>query len=381
MLVKNRLAPRHWRSRPGLSLTEVLIAVFCMAIGMISLLALFPIGMLNMAATIRNNRMAVAADNARAVFEAGIRNDPAFEPNVLVNGQQHAPWNPSWIWTDRSATGDTSPLWDAANNTWRFPQNGPSPPILVDPLGWSLSFPPPPHWTTGYQGAVPGPILTTRISVTGANTSVGIRRSGVTMATSPSAATTRQMTLGWFTQGDDVTYGQTGMPDAFGTTIERERRYSVAYLWRRTNFSDRNSVEVTEILFSGRKLSGAGGTTPIPEQSVLGDPTAPPSPWAGRVFVQGSRLARVKMTDVNNGPLALKPGYWVMDTTVIPGTAAVGFTDAIMNGFFYQIVGVSDPDVTAAGTFATIELDRPAQADGYVGTFLYGVGAVVRRGK
>ena len=56
-------------SRPAFSMTEVLLAMFVMAIGMISLLVLFPIGMLNMQAAMRQSRMAFAVGNAEAMAE------------------------------------------------------------------------------------------------------------------------------------------------------------------------------------------------------------------------------------------------------------------------------------------------------------------------
>jgi len=58
------------RRRPGISLLEVLIAIFVMAIGMLALLTLFPVGALSMAQAIKDNRAAQSAMAADAYARA-----------------------------------------------------------------------------------------------------------------------------------------------------------------------------------------------------------------------------------------------------------------------------------------------------------------------
>src|SRR5262249_49492109 len=60
--MRARLRPR----RSGTSLTEVLIAIFIMALGLMALLTLFPLGLLQMAASIKDDQCARAAANAEA---------------------------------------------------------------------------------------------------------------------------------------------------------------------------------------------------------------------------------------------------------------------------------------------------------------------------
>src|SRR5262249_21352821 len=53
--------------RNGVTLTEVLVAIFIMGIGLLSLLVLFPLGALNMAQAIKDERVAAAERNAEAL--------------------------------------------------------------------------------------------------------------------------------------------------------------------------------------------------------------------------------------------------------------------------------------------------------------------------
>src|SRR5437764_12521596 len=50
--------------RPGLSLTEVLVALFVMALGTIAILTMFPLGMLQMGQALKDDRTSQAASSA-----------------------------------------------------------------------------------------------------------------------------------------------------------------------------------------------------------------------------------------------------------------------------------------------------------------------------
>ncbi len=69
------------KSRPGITLVEVLVAIFIMAIGLLALLTLFPLGALSMAAALRDQRNSEAAEQANACANAmSVRTDTA--PNL-----------------------------------------------------------------------------------------------------------------------------------------------------------------------------------------------------------------------------------------------------------------------------------------------------------
>ena len=66
--------------RSGLTLVEVLIAILIMGVGMLSILTLFPIGLLNCRQALQDDRVVQAATNASAIALArNIRHDPLVE--------------------------------------------------------------------------------------------------------------------------------------------------------------------------------------------------------------------------------------------------------------------------------------------------------------
>src|SRR5436305_5645794 len=105
------------RTRKGATLVEVLVAIFIMGIGLLSLLVLFPLGALTMAEAIQNDRAAHLAANAASVARLKEVRDK-YDPNP-----------------------DTS-----VGATYADPDNGnnpgvtdPSNPIYIDPIGFSLN--------------------------------------------------------------------------------------------------------------------------------------------------------------------------------------------------------------------------------------------------
>src|SRR5947207_2182363 len=65
--------------RSGVTLVEVLVAIFVMGVGMIALLTLFPLGALQMAQAIKDDRTGHAAGNAAEVAKIwDIKRNPAY---------------------------------------------------------------------------------------------------------------------------------------------------------------------------------------------------------------------------------------------------------------------------------------------------------------
>src|SRR5579862_7466045 len=111
--------------RSGMTLMEVLIAIFVMGIGLLAVMAMFPLGASSMARAIKDDRAGHAAANAKAL---------AIALNVRFDSYVTSQFNTA------------------------YPLDGPSNPVLVDPLGY-MSYSP----SSGTQNAVapiagrPGP--------------------------------------------------------------------------------------------------------------------------------------------------------------------------------------------------------------------------------
>ncbi len=71
------------RSRAGITLTEILISIMIMGIGMISLATLFPLGILRLRAAARNVRSALLTETAASDLAAR---------NLLVKSSFPATW-------------------------------------------------------------------------------------------------------------------------------------------------------------------------------------------------------------------------------------------------------------------------------------------------
>ena len=193
--------------RPGVSLLEVLTAIFIMGVGMLALLTLFPLGALSMARAIKDDRAAVIAANAAAVANSfDLRNDPAVVE--AFTGSQ--PADPSL----------------------------PSTPVMVDPpfsqivkkLGENLPKSPGiPRVTASFLGAM---------------NSEAIAR--------------------WFTFQDEIEFdtlgGVKGSP-----AVNRPGTYSIAYLIRRPRYATPELAELSVIVYSLRATE-----SPTAERTIVG---------------------------------------------------------------------------------------------------------------
>lgn len=93
--------------RRGVTLTEVLVAIFVTGLGLMALMTLFPIGALNMSQALKDDRTAHAAANANSYIR-------------------------TW-WRTQVTNGQSDP-WFAAQTG-----NGPSTPVYIDPIGLAIT--------------------------------------------------------------------------------------------------------------------------------------------------------------------------------------------------------------------------------------------------
>jgi hypothetical protein len=366
------------QARRGLSLTEVLIAIFVMAIGMIALLVLFPLGMLNMAWALKNNRTAQAIGDANAVADL-----PMFASGGGTATRFNLRDDP-WYTTLFKNSGLYQQLFNTTQNNWTFNPQDPSTALAlyVDPIGdLSLASPNPGSFVGGAnQFNIPGlpPIPP------GTNGfQVGVPRVSSTLAGNMMGA------KNWCSQEDDVTFNLDGSVtvDQLSPVVERGRRYSWAYVCRWPRMSDLSVVQMSVVIYSARPspLALNNGQIITTEPTYLGGggfpaPNPKPAFWDVLAFLQGSTTATLAMppSPGNPGggmpwPAPVKRGDWIFDNTQITPND-VTQPMRFVSGYFYKVIGISDPYVNSIGkTVQDVQLDRPARTSGFSAVVLKNV--------
>lgn len=279
--------------RRAVTLIEVLVAIFIMALGMMALLTLFPLGALRMAQAIQDDRTAACAASANAICAIkNIRNDP-----VVVYGSPKG----ADIFTADLGAGYGPP--DA---------NGPSNAVLVDPAGSrGTAGLPSQNWVGGTTGLLPR------------------RDTSFTMTPIPASETYR-----WFTFLDDYEFdrGFTGTPGgvtAFPTT--RDYIYSWTYLLQRPKTTDPGVVNTAVMVFKRRPLVLSGATTTLREHVYL------TSGAIRQLFDTNRNVVTIDFSFPGGEAPPVRPGDWILDTSV---GAAGGKRYGHAN--FYRIVSVTD---------------------------------------
>jgi hypothetical protein len=128
-----------FKRRSGITLTEILIGIMILGIGMISLATLFPIGLLRMRRSVHDVRSTVAAQNA--VSEVAFRNivSPPLGPWFIDNG--NGGLSVAGVYSPLSADPDGLAMLGTASYTGGAPPFRPTTgigiPVVIDPL-WTL---------------------------------------------------------------------------------------------------------------------------------------------------------------------------------------------------------------------------------------------------
>jgi hypothetical protein len=327
--MKNReLRMKNWEfelerlvmRRPGITLLEVLSAIFITGIGLLSLLTLFPLGALKMLEAINDDRTAQAGGNAKAIANAfETRLDPLVQ-NAMMGNTMISPTTGMVLQMPPSPDG---PGW----------------PVLVDPIG-NLAYTGQGYWPTWVGG----------------DYTVAMVPRVVPQWLQP-VPTATQAALRWCTLLDDLNFnsdgaymGQTQDPPAWVGgigTVQRNLRYSYAWFMRMPRSGSPNVVDLSALVFAGRSLDLVGFGT---QETVI----------AGATFVP--TYNQVILPPVNGQPVDLRRGQWILDAsnaiTPIPNTppAPQQWSLVSAHGFFYRIVSVGDPD---ANGNVTVEVQTP----------------------
>jgi prepilin-type N-terminal cleavage/methylation domain-containing protein len=287
------------KHRPGLTLLEVLVAIFVAGVGMLALLVLFPLGALNMAQSLRDDRCAQAAAQAAALANAlDLRHDSG------------------------TLAGFPASAFPAASlNVGK--------PVYLDPVG------------ARYIGfACPGSVAGTSLP-----------RCTTSLVAPPAGVAAGAWTLKWFSLGDDLSFDASGAAKTYADTgptgfIDRGGHYTWAYVLRpvfpkgppRTGTATPAQIDVEVVVYAGRDLQQKTG-----EQSY----SATHTPGSNKVVLNYAGLERP----------ALKRGSWLLDASPEPPTVAPQPRKQ-MHSFFYRVVDAED--LGAAGF--QVEVDaRPAE--------------------
>jgi hypothetical protein len=304
--------------RSGATLIEVLVSIFVMAIGLIALLALFPLGAIQMAQAIKDDRVAACVANATALAEAwNLRHDTGAAP--LTNYAAACFDNP-----DATVAKVFNQNASAAN------PNGPSYPVYVDPIGFnSYILPANKRWLAGLDNLGAGPNKN------------GIPRCTASFVTLPTTMNAVQ----WCTLQDDITFTKSGTPDTSNGFVERAGSFSWAYLLRRPLNCAPGVVEMSIVVYQQRSLSLNG-------VAVGGDET-----WfttaAGLPFNPATPNVVTLAVGLTKPPV--RAGSWILDCTAGP---RVGGKATPPNARFYRVVGVSEPQANQMA----LEVDTPIQS-------------------
>jgi prepilin-type N-terminal cleavage/methylation domain-containing protein len=325
--------------RSGLTLTEVLVAIFIMGIGMLSLLVLFPLAALKMNQAIKDQRTAdcarVASAFARFCPSSVTPGPPPEGCGIRGDGAGSSPAKGVYpFYTDPNADGG----WPSAQGTpppaLGATYNGPSYPVYVDPVGVSFAK------SIGQMG-----------------NGTGFRR------VSPTFITSGPMAAKWMSLLDEINFSPDGSALPAGPYLNRNPRYSWAYLCQQyaatSNAASAGvNVDLWVVVYDRRPALPGSTPNTLQEETVC-----------KATFTATNTQAFLDFSP-NPAP-QIKTGTWVLDATVQPD----------VHGFFYRIERASP---TNNPSRVEIELNIPARASAanFVGVavLMDGVVEVFERG-
>ena len=251
--------------RPALTLMEVLITMLIMAVGMLALLVLFPVGAMSMAQALEDDRCASAASMAEHhAIAMNVRTDPL-------------------VLTAFATTGSALPPG----------YMGPSYPVFVDPYAVLNGLTQLSSVTSSGQGIV-GP-------------------SSVIQRTTVSYAPTSQLIDRWFSLPNDTTFTSAGIPDLSSGFVDRGREYTWAYMVNSSKRGFRKrSMSLLSFTANGQPRSLTQETT-YAATGLQGTNTITLGTVAGQTFKRGTWL--LDMTPVGTALIPAAQFYRVINVS------------------------------------------------------------------
>jgi len=369
--------------RNGVTLTEVLIAIFVLSIGLMALLSLFPLGAAQMAQALKDQRTAEAAAIAgaqgRIIWKEACEIAPnarGLDPQFFdtsttpptptsfqrfayaldlpnLNNLNGGPSRPYAL--PRAAVPNRPAVDPSLPDMVRIPDQGDrvrsSYPVFVDPIGWEANYKAsttarmlwvgypmvgvtpgtPLAQPNGKRGLIPRrPLYVSNPDPTSPAKWVAL---GSTDPNTPPALTKTQRILSRFSLLDDMTFDANGLPSKPNGMIERQGRYTWAFLFRRQNNKQKNrsNVEMTVVVYSGRSIDVPGS-----EEHFLTDPL--------------NDLRNVTIDYSGRTKPAVRRGSWILDATIFSDSGEVD-----PQAYFYRVTNVDD----SVANKVTLDLQTP----------------------
>ncbi len=302
----------HQRARTAVTLMEVLVATFILSIGLISVIAMFPIGARNMIEAVKNERTAQAAHNADNMMRVAWKDwhtnpsdgTPLTETQLYSVGWKYRPYAPASDLhfanlmgldlhreDERTAAVQSNQLYSTLGYPQYVPEAiqdlGPSHPLFVDPIGFDIH--------SGTQKYYVGDNMPLTYKF--------MQRLPHPDAHPQNSLPQQRLRLACLF--DDMGFEQNGEPKTPGGQLDRGYRYTHGWILQRPNNSMKNVVKAWVLAFDGRPYNDVAAQE-IPFYSVAG---------LGATFTQDAPDAvRLNYTVLGVKP-NLKRNGWIMVAT------------------------------------------------------------------
>jgi prepilin-type N-terminal cleavage/methylation domain-containing protein len=347
---------RSARRRRGFSLTEVLIAIFVLALGLMGVMSLFVLGTVRMAQAVKDDRCALANHNGTTLFRLywkdqlalvpPLQQKPDMPPYQIRDYFFDAMLNPNAAYLPPA--GVIPPAYQS-NLTPAIPfyANLPGYPVFVDAIGFNNPYNSgqmQQFWVGGAAGSIPRRSLR----------DLDFSWNGTAYAPRPSDERQR-LTDHNFILMDDIGFANDGTPtNSTGQSmsnlpanqrqfqVQVDGRYSWAYLLRRPKAIFWDIADLSVVVYSGRAVDG-----PINETLCFAN------------FVPG----RTDLTLIYSGTRPnVRKGTWLLDATMYqPVASQFGATTPEPHGFFYRVISVTDEQAPSGGNPGTITVELQQQ--------------------
>lgn len=360
---------RNPQSRNGVTLVEVLVSMFLLAIGLMGILALFPMGVLQMAQAVKDERTKQTSNimegHAKFLWRDawsdtnGLRQEESvFANNLEMLALDDPNYPPFLPLTNQQLAGymanGASPYRQFLNS------HAPSRPVYIDPIGFAVQPGASQFWVAGVNNLVPRRTCTIPGVSPGTFIPPSTNPVRVPVYSGPASlrALPPQLPLPTLVRIrlcgflDDLTFDTNGLPPA--NSIQRAGDYNAAWLIQRPMNSVRTEINVQVVVYRKRPPAD----TNAPETVIVNNLTIAPG-------LIGNRQLGVTL---GAGIPVPKVGTWLL----LAGPQIVNANNQVTQeayADFYRVVGV-----TGTAPAIGLEFAQPIkghnQGNSYSGTLI-----------